>query len=114
MPKINWKQMSEPERNELVRHTLLPMLSIARKFTTDERAAMMVYNRLQGGYSIGMWRAASISSAMNGWLVILKQSVDLPNLNDSTPDTFYGHGETLPEAICLAALRAEGIEFENE
>ena len=78
------------------------------KYSTDIGAAMLVVDRLAHSFGFSAFRYPGFSSAGWGWVVVFAAnlrpySVEIITLGDPTK-VFYGHSDSLPEAICKAAL----------
>lgn len=90
--------------------------NVVPPYSTSIADAMLVIEKMrsENGFSVGMWCATPISSAMWGWCVILKHSIHPPYLSGKeAEDEFTAHASTLPEAICLCSLRARKIQIEE-
>ena len=72
-------------------------------YSTCISAAWEVVEKINGRYSLSIYHAVAVSSVMTGWTIGLAESVYPPGRKD---EAVWGRAETLPLAICRAALKA--------
>lgn len=108
-----WNKLTERERDKLVAEKVMGkvveplagMTPVIPKYSTDISAAMEVVQTLNRNTPFQHYKIESdnIPDENNRWF----WSVSI-----GSPERGYlkEYGDTLPEAICLAALRAKGIE----
>lgn len=97
--KLNWSEMSARDRDIKVQSLVMDQRLGPQHYTTEIRPAFMVIEKLRAeGFVVrldngldGTWECTFYEPRAGG-------------------QQHYAPANTLPESICLAALRAKGVE----
>lgn len=97
--KLNWQAMTERERDWLVTDHIFGLIDIL-EFSTCPKAAMEVVEAMRGrGYVV------RLDNGLDGtWEAFFYKQTKM--------EDYYAPGDTMPEAVCKAALLAVGVEVE--
>jgi hypothetical protein len=84
----------------------------AWKPTESIADAWLVVEKMQDvGFGVGIFAVPGYSSIMHGWLVVFGGGVYPINPRELSKH-HHASAETVQESVCIAALRAKGIEVE--
>jgi hypothetical protein len=96
---VKWSEISAHERNVLVADKVMGHPGEYRHFSTDISAAWKVVEKM---VAEGWEPSIEYSSHGYPWTVWM---------GHDALDAGVGHGDTVPSAICLSALRAVGVDI---
>ncbi|GMA50155.1 hypothetical protein GCM10025857_15120 [Alicyclobacillus contaminans] len=104
---MKWSEMSPRERDALVAEKVMGYTECGKEepieYTTHISAAWDVVDRMQQlGWNMDLMNAYIVPEIGRQWGCDLRDGRNL----------VVGLGPTAPEAICLAALRAVGVDVE--
>lgn len=87
-------------------------------YSTSIEAAWQVVEKLSIGHGFSLFHYQGLSSCGFGYVAVFAisvrpYSVEIVTIGDPTK-VFHGHSDSAPLAICLAALKAVGVEVPHD